>query len=171
MDLTAALGIFFRWLHVTTAAVAVGSVFFMRIAVPGALAELAPELREQTRLRLRRRLKMIIHPCILFFLISGIYNAYKAWPGYQATPGFLHIILTHIVLASIVFVLALIILAGSKPPAWAHTAMAINLVLLFLAIAMGSTLKWLRDHPTSSKHKHATTAVALDASAPDAGAR
>lgn len=159
MGSAAVLGIFFRWLHVATAAVAVGSVFFMRVLVPSALAQLEPEQRQETMLRLRRRLKMVIHPCILFFLISGIYNTVVTWRTYQQTHGFTHIVITHIVLAGIVFAIALVILAGPKPPPWAPKAMAVNLILLFLAIAMTSALKWLRDHPKAPAGSAQTTAV------------
>jgi len=158
MDLNAVLGIFFRWLHVSTAAVAVGCVFFMRVLVPAALSQLEPEAKQQTLLRLRRRLKMVIHPCILLFLISGIYNVITAWPGYQARPGFTHLIITHMVLAGIIFTIAIIALAGHKIPSWAPKAMIINIVLLLLAIAMTSTIKWMRDHPP--KHpKHSAPVV------------
>jgi uncharacterized membrane protein len=161
MDSTAALGIFFRWLHIATACVAVGSLFFMRVIVPAAIAPLDPEARQQTHLRLRRRLKMVIHPCILLFLISGVYNVWKAWDGYAGLPGAKHVIITHMVLAGIVFTLAIIMLAGPTPPVWAPKGMALNILLLLLAIAMGSMLKYMRDHPKHSKH--ATPVAAADA--------
>jgi hypothetical protein len=56
-----ALVIFFRWLHVIPACVAIGAVFFMRILVPRGLATLDPVPRKAAFLQLRRGLKMVIH--------------------------------------------------------------------------------------------------------------
>src|ERR1700683_4587425 len=91
MDSTAQTVILFRWLHVATACVAVGAVFFMRLVVPAAMSQLEPAVRKQTLLRLRRGLKLVIHPCILLFLISGIYNVVTGWSKYTA-PGAKHVI-------------------------------------------------------------------------------
>ena len=82
MDLHDIAGVFFRWMHVISAAGAIGAVIFMRLVVPSALAELDETTRDQVFLKLRRGLKRIIHPAIGLLLISGIYNALANWPGY-----------------------------------------------------------------------------------------
>ena len=162
MHLTALLGIFFRWLHVSTAAVAIGGVFFMRVVVPIGLSGLDPDSRHKVMLRLRRGLKMVIHPCILLFLISGIYNVCIGWYRYSV-PGVRPLgqalIGTHMLLAVIVFTISLILLAGAEPKPWAKTGMTLNLILLFLTIGAASAVKWVREHPKPTR-AHAAIAAA-----------
>ena len=150
MDWHLVLGIFFRWLHLATAATAVGAVFFMRIIVPPAMAKIDPPTAAQAAGAMRRGLKMTIHICIVLFLGSGVYNLINAMQKYDA-PGVKPLgdilIGIHLLLALGVFALALILLAGPKAPRWAARGMTINLILLFAAIAAASSVKWVREHP------------------------
>jgi heme A synthase len=52
----------------------------------------------------------------------------------------------HLLLALIVFGIALWLLAGKEPPANHKKWMAVNLVLMLLAVAAASTLKYVREH-------------------------
>jgi uncharacterized membrane protein len=140
--------IFFRWLHVATACLAVGGVFFMLVVFPIGLRTLEAEAGRTMLLRTRRAFKMVIHPCILLFLVSGTYNAVMNWPAYTAIgPGLGHGLFgIHLLLALIVFGIALWLLAGKEPPVNHKKWMAVNLVLMLLAIAAASTLKYVREH-------------------------
>ena len=141
--------IFFRWLHVATACVAVGGVFFMRVVFPIGLKTLDGEPAHAMFLRTRRAFKMVIHPCILFLLISGTYNAVLNWHAYTTMgPGLGHGLFgIHLLLALIIFCIALWLLAGAEPPVNHKKWLGVNLILMFLAIAAASTLKYFRDHP------------------------
>lgn len=146
MNLDAALIIFFRWLHIITACIAVGGVFFMRIVLPLGIISLDPEPRQAVFLRCRRIFKMVIHPAILLFLISGIYNTFKVWDQYKQTPGLTHGLWgMHVLLALIVFGIALVLLAGKEPPKSYKAWMTGNLVLLMFIVAAASTLKYIRE--------------------------
>jgi uncharacterized membrane protein len=141
--------IFFRWLHIATACVAVGGVFFVRVVFPIGLKALDAESARAMLLRSRRAFKRVIHPCILFLLVSGTYNAVVNWPGYTAVgPGLGHGLFgLHLLLGLIIFGIALWLLAGAEPPPNHKKWMAVNLVLMLLAIAVASTLKFVREHP------------------------
>jgi uncharacterized membrane protein len=135
-----------RWLHVITACVAVGGVFFARIVMPGGLALLDPEPRQMVFLKIRRTFKMVVHSAILLLLITGTYNTMLAWSKYNLDPKHLHMLWgIHLLLAFIVFSISLYVLAGKKPPATHWKWMAINLVVMALTIAASSTLKWARE--------------------------
>jgi len=146
------LPILSRWIHVITACIAIGGVFFMRIVVPIGLSSLDPESQKQTFLRLRSVFKKVIHTAILLFLLSGTYNAILIWPQYNAIKGLGHALFgMHVLLALIVFGIALAALAGKEPPK-AHKAMMMtNLVLLMLVVAFASTLKWARERASKSQ--------------------
>lgn len=143
------LVIFSRWLHVATACVAVGSIFFMTLIFPIGLRAIDSEPGRTMLLRTRRALKMVIHPCILFLLVSGTYNAVLNWHAYTAIgPGMGHGLFgLHLLFALIIFAIALWLLAGPEPRPNHRTWMRANVVLMFLAIAAASTLKYFREHP------------------------
>jgi uncharacterized membrane protein len=135
-----------RWIHVISACVVIGGLFFMRIVLPIGLQSLEPENQKALFLKLRSIFKRIVHTAILLFLISGTYNAYLIWPQYSAIKGLGHALFgMHVLLALIVFGIALVGLAGKEPPKAHKGMMAANLVLLLLVVAFASTLKSFRE--------------------------
>jgi len=153
MHWTMIWGIVFRWLHVATAATVVGAVFFVRVVVPGGLRGLDEASARQAMLNLRRGLKLLIHVGIALLLISGTFNFVTGRHKYAA-PGVAPLgqilIGTHLLLALVVFALALLILSGGQPPRWGRKAMTIKLILLFLTIGAASSVKWICEHPSLS---------------------
>jgi uncharacterized membrane protein len=142
-----ALTVFFRWLHVASACVAIGGVFFLRILAPYGLATLDPVPRKAAFLRLRRALKMVIHSAILLLIVSGIYNSWLNWDAYTQIPMQAHPLWgTHVLLALIIFAIALYVLAGAEPPAKHARWTLVNLVLMALLLAVAATLKYAREH-------------------------
>lgn len=142
----AALGIFFRWLHIITACVAVGGLFFMVLLLPAGLRSLDVVVREEVALRFRRLFKVVIHACILLFLISGTYNAIANWKGYRAGVPLTHELFgLHILLALCVFVVWLLALAGKPTRPGVRRWMGASLVLVLLTVAAASSLKWARE--------------------------
>jgi uncharacterized membrane protein len=152
MTTDAVLVILFRWLHVATACVAVGGVFFVRIILPAGLAVLPSDSAKAAFLRTRAIFKRVIHTCIFLLLISGTYNAVRNWPAYTAMgPGIGHGLFgIHLLLALVVFGIALWLLAGKEPPVNHRKWAAVNLTLLLLAVAAASTLKYAREHAAKS---------------------
>jgi uncharacterized membrane protein len=138
--------ILFRWIHVTTACVAVGGVFFLRVVFPIALKSLNADAAHTMLLRTRRIFKMVIHTCILLLLVSGTYNACINWPKYDAMGPVGHSLFgTHLLLALIVFGIALWLLIGPEPRKDHLQWLMITLILMFLTIAAASVLKYARD--------------------------
>lgn len=147
--MTAFLGILFRWLHIIPACLSIGGVFFMRIILPVGLTVLPPDQRKAVFLRCRRVFKFVIHPSILLFVISGIYNYIGNREAYHRVHpvAVSHALFgIHVLLAIIVFTISLILLAGKEPPVMHKQWMAVNLALLMFVVVTASTLKWVRDH-------------------------
>jgi uncharacterized membrane protein len=142
--------VLFRWIHIATACVAVGGVFFIRIVFPIGLRALDADAARTMLLKTRRAFKMVVHPCILLLLISGTFNAWVNWPKYTSmNAGLGHSLFgVHLLLALIVFSIALWLLAGQEPPKNHLKWMAINLGLMFLTIAAASVLKYARETST-----------------------
>jgi uncharacterized membrane protein len=145
-----------RWLHVISACLAIGGVFFIRFIVPRGLMLLDETLRQQVLLAVRRNFKMVVHTVILLLLITGIYNTWLAWDKYQLDKAVLHALWgTHILLAGLAITIALYVLAGPEPPRSYRKLMAFNFAILLLAVAAASSLKWAReramaDHPANA---------------------
>jgi uncharacterized membrane protein len=140
------LPILSRWLHVLTACVALGGVFFMRIILPVGLRLLEPDQRLAVLLKIRRVFKMVIHTSILLLLVTGVYNSYLAFPKYSLDPALNHPIWgTHILLALGVFAISLYLLAGPTLKKNHLQWLTVNLILLALTVAAASTLKFARE--------------------------
>lgn len=154
--------ILFRWIHVSTACVLFGSAFFMTVILPVGLFAIAPEPREAAFLRTRRAFKLVVHPGILLLLISGTYNAIRNWRNYTLQPPLLHGLFgVHLFLGIAIFVILLILLAGREPRPSSRTWMRVNLVLLFLTVAVASTLKWGRERAVV-RHTAAQARMSLE---------
>jgi uncharacterized membrane protein len=139
--------IFFRWLHIFAACLAVGGAFFMRLFVPIGLKSLDPETRQTVFLKLRRAFKMLIHTCILLLLVSGIYNTVGNWPAYNQIPLRAHPLWgVHVLLGLTVMGIALYVLAGKAPPKSHARWMLLNLLLMAAALGAAAALKYVRDN-------------------------
>ncbi len=86
-----ALPLLMRWIHVGTAIVVVGGlVYYLLVFVPIANRILSAEERERLRIPLMRRWKMYIHPPVVLFLISGLYNYVYVTSGQHEGQGLYH---------------------------------------------------------------------------------
>src|SRR5690349_9563054 len=143
----AVLDILFRYLHVVTACLAVGGAFFIRFLLPIGTRDLDAENKDFVLLRSRRAFKMVIHPAMLTFIVSGIYNSWRLFPQYKANPPMLHSLWgTHILIALIIFGISIYLLKGVEPPRKHRGWMKVNFVLMLLAVLVASSLKWAREH-------------------------
>jgi uncharacterized membrane protein len=138
--------IFSRWLHVISACLVIGALFFIRFLLPSALAPLEAEPRKIVFLRARRAFKMLVHSTIFLLLLTGSLNLWTNLNKYNLNPPLMHPILgTHILLALVAFAIALYVLAGKEPPASHRKLATINFLILLAAVVAASTLKWARE--------------------------
>jgi hypothetical protein len=135
-----------RWVHVMSAVLVIGGTFFMRVILPAGLAQADAASREAVFLRCRRIFKMLVHTCILFLLLSGAFNTWRAWGDYRLNRPLMHGLWgPHLFLGLSAMTIALLLLGPKQPPKWHKKGAMINLVILFLAVAVASTLKFVHD--------------------------
>lgn len=145
--------VFFRWLHVIAACLAIGGAFFLRIIVPFGLSTLDPEHREGAFLRMRRGFKFVVHGSVLALIVSGVYNTLKNWeaykiklPGQPVPKAVVHGLFgSHLLLGVAIFAISIVLLAKREPPRSHRTWMKVNIALMLLTVAVASALKWSRD--------------------------
>ena len=141
-----------RYLHVVSAILAIGGLFFMRVILPMGLAQADAASREAVFLRCRRGFKMIVHPAVLFLILTGAFNTWAAWDDYKLHTRLMHGLWgPHMLLGLIGMILALVSLAPETPPRWHKTGAMINLILLLTAVFLASTLKYVRDSTMRNK--------------------
>ena len=143
-----------RWLHIIAAVLAFGGTFFMRVILPLGLAQADAASREAVFLRCRRMFKMVIHTCILLFLLSGGFNSWRAWKEYDSLGHALWG--PHVLFGVIVMVIALLLLAPKEPPRWHRTGAMINLIILFITVLLASSLKYVHDRAVRKAPTDAT---------------
>jgi uncharacterized membrane protein len=149
------LAVLSRWLHVISACLAIGGVFFIRFIVPRGLKLLDENQRLPVLLAMRRGFKMVVHTAILLLLVSGIYNTKLAWDKYNLDKAVLHALWgVHILLAGLAFTISLYVLAGAQPPKSHRKLMALNFAILLLVVAAASSLKWARERAVADHAAH-----------------
>ncbi len=110
MDTDLILPVLSRWAHIGCAIVLVGGSSFIWLVVQPVLGTDNADLHD----RLRNRWKKFVHPGILIFLVSGIYNVITVMPQHKSDPLYHSLIGIKMLLALVVFALASI-LVGNKP--------------------------------------------------------
>jgi uncharacterized membrane protein len=141
------LDILMRYLHVVAACLAVGGAFFIRFLLPIGTRDLEAEAKDFVLLRSRRAFKMVVHPAMLAFIVSGVYNSIRLFPQYKANPPMLHSLWgTHILIALVIFGISIYLLKGVEPPRNHRTWMKWNFALMLVVILVASSLKWAREH-------------------------
>jgi len=104
------LSVISRWAHIACAIVLVGGTAFTWLVLQPVLQGENAELIA----RIRNRWKKFVHPAILLFLISGLYNYIKAVPAHKGDGLYHALVGTKMLLALAVFFLASA-LVGSMP--------------------------------------------------------
>ncbi len=162
-----AIRILSRWLHVIAAVVVVGGVFFMRVILPLAAAELEEAGRGRLIGRCRNVFKRVVHTGILLLTLTGAYNSVALLRAIRANPvlhshlGLLHGLWgMHMLCGLAAFVISLIVLAGQAPKPRHRSLTTANLILLLAVILLASALKQVRD----SYLLKATTPAAVEVS-------
>ena len=125
-----------RIVHVGTAITLVGgSVFTAFVLMPSA-KELSDQSHKQLAASIKSRWKRFVHPGIVLFLISGLYNYYRAIPEHKGD-GLYHAMMgTKILLALVVFFIAAALVGRSEKlePIRQQKAKWIKVLVLLAAI-------------------------------------
>ncbi len=110
MDTELFLPLISRWAHIGCAIVLIGGSAFMWLVLQPVLKEESSDLHD----RIRNRWKKFVHPGVVIFLVSGLYNYIRAVPVHKGDGLYHALVGTKMLLALVVFALASI-LVGNKP--------------------------------------------------------
>lgn len=146
MDEIGLLPLASRWLHVLAGITALGGAIFMRYVLLPA-AESALNADEHTRLRdaLSRRWKMVLHSCILIFLLTGFYNFLAVTAPKHSGQGMYHMLFgVKFLCALALFFLAIAVSSKGEKLAkfrkerkkWLGVIVALGVVIVMISGAM-----------------------------------
>lgn len=116
MDTVALTPLLMRWMHLLSAVAAGGGILFYWIVLaPAARKALSPEQFAALREPMMRRLKMIVHPSIVLFLVSGFYNYLVVLRPLHDGQAIYHALFgVKFLLAIVVFALAIVLTSTRK---------------------------------------------------------
>src|SRR5262245_36000742 len=79
-----------RWLHILSAALALGVPIYLRFVLLPAMAQLEPGQRDLLREAITKRWRMFVHTLIVIFLVTGFWTFLGArrWSGFDADAKF-----------------------------------------------------------------------------------
>jgi len=146
MDFLEYLDLLMRVLHIFGAAMLVGAMLFMLMAVVPALGHLADERRGEIFAALRPRWAMLVGIGAALLIVSGLYNAARISVLYDFSGTNYHALLTvKILLALVVFFLAALVSGRSSLAVRLQqklsTWLIITLILMVATLAVASYMK------------------------------
>jgi uncharacterized membrane protein len=151
MDSNELIALVMRWIHILCAVAVGGSILFHWLVLrPAAAKALSPEQHAALREALMKRWKMIIHPSIVLFLISGFYNFMVVTAPLHKGQGEYHMMFgIKFLLAIGVFAMAIILTSTKKwSEKWRQGA-AGWMLLALLVIATVMVGGYMKRMPTT----------------------
>ncbi len=133
------LPLLMRWTHIGSAIVAVGgSVFLFFVMRPALSGALNAESRADFESRIMKRWKLLFHPLILLFLVSGFYNFFVVTAPVHKGQGEYHM------LFGIKFLLALVMfgsgIIATSTKKWSEKMRDGNLIWWVLLASSAATV-------------------------------
>jgi len=135
-----------RWLHIVLTTLIVGGTLFFELVLPAAIDDLKREQQLYVFARARWVFRWVVWLGAVGLLLSGVAGAYRMWPAYQSV-AFVFITrwaVAHMAVGALALVIALLLTVGRRPPEDPVRWMRLNLVILLVAIFLGSATRHLQ---------------------------
>lgn len=132
-----------RWLHIVFMTLIVGGTLFFELVLPIAIENLKREDKLYIFARARLVFRWVIWISVAGLLVTGALSTWRMWQTYQA-PEFQYSLrwaIAHIAIGAITMVIALLLTIGRRPPEDPIRWMRLNLVILLVAIFLGSATR------------------------------
>lgn len=151
-----------RWLHVVCTTLFVGGTLFFELVLPIAIEDLKKEQQLYVFARARLVFRWVVWISVGGLLMTGGVSVFRMWDSYWRDE-FLYIsrwAMAHILLGMVAIVIGLLLTIGRRPPENPVRWMRLNLVILLVAIFLGSATRHfqlaLRERARDEKVKNAS---------------
>ena len=147
-----AIPLVMRWLHILSATIAVGGMIFVGIVLHPAMAKgLAVDQVDAFRELMMKRWKLVFHPLILVFLVSGFYNYMMVTAPRHADDGGYHMMFgIKFLLALIFFALGIIATSTMKWSEKMRQGKGLWLAVMLAGIALVMIGGYMKSLPFTS---------------------
>ena len=132
-----------RWLHIVCTTLIVGGTLFYELVLPISIEDLKREQQLYVFARARLVFRWVVWIAVVGLLISGGASVYRQWEQYQQ-PEFTYVTrwgVAHVLLGVLGMVVGLLLTIGKRPPEDPVRWMRLNLVILLVAIFLGSATR------------------------------
>ena len=150
-----------RWLHIVCTTLIVGGTLFFELVLPIAIEDLKREQQLYVFARARLVFRWVVWIGVAGLLFSGVVSLYRMWRPYQLVEfGFVSgWAFAHVGLGAIGMIVGLLLTIGRAPPENPVRWMRLNLVVLLVAIFLGSATRHfqlsLAERPREGKMRSA----------------
>jgi uncharacterized membrane protein len=132
-----------RWLHIVCTTLIVGGTLFFELVLPIAIEDLKREQQLYVFARARWVFRWVVWISVAGLLLTGGIGLQRMWQTYQ-TQAFSIIrwwAATHMLVGATALVIGLLLTIGRRPPEDPVRWMRLNLVILLVAIFLGSATR------------------------------
>lgn len=132
-----------RWLHIVFMTMIVGGTLFFELVLPIAIENLKQEDKLYVFARARLVFRWVIWISVGGLVLTGSLSTWRMWQTYQAAE-FQYAwqwAFAHMLIGAITMVIALLLTIGSRPPEDPIRWMRLNLIILLVAIFLGSATR------------------------------
>ena len=151
-----------RYLHIVATALLLGGTLFYEMVVPVAIGDLKDEHQLSVFARARWVFRSIVYVSVVLLLLSGGVSTYRNWKNYEREEQAMHQAVSqtnqprepllnvlrprfwwsfHTAISLVAMVIAVMLVRGARPPDRPIQWMRLNLVLLLVAVLMGSATR------------------------------
>jgi uncharacterized membrane protein len=132
-----------RWLHIVCTTLLAGGTLFFELVLPAAIEDLKSEQRLYVFARARHVFRWVVWISVAGLMLTGLVSLYRQWEAYHSV--MLRFTyrwaIFHISTGAMTLVIALLLTIGRRPPENPVRWMRINLVILLVAMFLGSATR------------------------------
>lgn len=144
-----------RWLHLVCMTLIVGGTLFFELVLPIAIDDLKREQQLFVFARARLVFRWVVWISVTGLLISGGASVYRTWGIYRTDEGWSFVgmwAIAHMALGLVGMIIMIVLTVGRRPPEDPVRWMRLNLIILLVAIFLGSATRHFQLSLNDRKH-------------------
>jgi uncharacterized membrane protein len=130
-----------RWIHMVCTTLIVGGTLFFELVLPIAIEDLKREQQLYVFARARLVFRWVVWISVMGLIASGLLSGSRSWHVYTLDEYSARWAIAHILLSCVAMFIALLLTLGRQPPENPVRWMRLNLVILLVAIFLGSATR------------------------------
>lgn len=139
----------FRWVHIVSACLLIGGTFFYAAVLASGPVAAGESVEDARAVFARRSLQMLARLLVVLLIATGVYNIILNHVAYERSLPLSHLLIgPHALLAVVILGALEVGLSKRRAPAARRGWLWTTVVLMFITVAIASSLKYVREHPS-----------------------